>query len=144
MFCSLNFVLVYSLLLTGDLLIYGLWTSPWLVVRVAINQGKADDPVHDIRWSLDHTRLVTVNKLVSGQREQKFSHQSQCCTLLASGQSSKNNVFVMRKKSRLRNLRWKTTSVSHKHNKWNSIETRLNMVVYSWVETKQKSTMSSD
>ncbi|XP_064615479.1 uncharacterized protein LOC135479535 [Liolophura sinensis] len=47
----------------GDLLIYGLWTTPWLIVRVALNQGKADDPVQDIHWSLDHTRLVTVNKL---------------------------------------------------------------------------------
>nr|KAG5699247.1 hypothetical protein BaRGS_000449 [Batillaria attramentaria] len=46
----------------GDVLVYDVRVEPWRVVRVIHNAAGADDNTVDISWSLDGTRLISVNQ----------------------------------------------------------------------------------
>ncbi|KAJ8310245.1 hypothetical protein KUTeg_012110, partial [Tegillarca granosa] len=46
----------------GDCLIYDTWMSPWRPVKVVVNDGNKDDTILNIIWSLDSSRLITINQ----------------------------------------------------------------------------------
>jgi hypothetical protein len=50
---------------TGDCIILYTQSDPWRPVRVIVNDSSLDDAVVSISWSLDSSRLITVNKSVS-------------------------------------------------------------------------------
>ncbi|XP_046555115.1 uncharacterized protein LOC124264417 [Haliotis rubra] len=45
----------------GDLIVYDTWMEPWRPVRAIHNIDRADDSVIDIAWSMDSSRLSTIN-----------------------------------------------------------------------------------
>lgn len=46
----------------GDCVVFYTHSLPWRPIRVIINDSTLDDPVINISWSLDSSRLITVNK----------------------------------------------------------------------------------
>ncbi|XP_048246890.1 uncharacterized protein LOC124119841 [Haliotis rufescens] len=45
----------------GDLVVYDTWMAPWRPVRAIHNIDRANDGVIDIAWSMDGSRLSTIN-----------------------------------------------------------------------------------
>ncbi|ESP04900.1 hypothetical protein LOTGIDRAFT_156139 [Lottia gigantea] len=51
----------------GDVIVYDVNQEPWRVVRLIHNSSAVDDGVIDIAWTLDNSKLVTINKMGSMQ-----------------------------------------------------------------------------
>ncbi|KAL4219974.1 hypothetical protein ACF0H5_020385 [Mactra antiquata] len=47
----------------GDIIIYDILMKPWRPIRVLMYSKKTDDPIIDVTWSLDSSRIVTINTL---------------------------------------------------------------------------------
>ncbi|VDI59935.1 transcriptional repressor NF-X1 [Mytilus galloprovincialis] len=46
----------------GDCIIFFTQSNPWRPVRVIVNDSSKDDPIVNISWSLDSSRLITINR----------------------------------------------------------------------------------
>jgi len=51
--------------LIGDIIVYDGAVEPLRPFRVLNNPGKKEVPVGDITWSIDSTRLIIINSMVS-------------------------------------------------------------------------------
>ena len=52
------------LLFPGDIVVYDTLMEPWRPMRIVQNTSNYDDSVIDIAWSLDSSRLVSINRNV--------------------------------------------------------------------------------
>ncbi|KAH3805458.1 hypothetical protein DPMN_133761 [Dreissena polymorpha] len=50
----------------GDLMVYDVSVEPWRPFRVVTYDDKKDVPITDLTWSLDSTRIITINNLTAG------------------------------------------------------------------------------
>lgn len=50
------------LVTTGDIIVYDVRYEPWKTTRVVHNSASVDDSTVDLAWSLDATRLISINQ----------------------------------------------------------------------------------
>ncbi|KAK6196120.1 hypothetical protein SNE40_001406 [Patella caerulea] len=51
----------------GDIIVYDVRHGPWRAIRVVHNSSNVDDSVIDIAWTLDNSKILTINRMGSMQ-----------------------------------------------------------------------------